>query len=495
MNYQNLRYGALAEHALKKNQVKITNQGQLIYLTGKFTGRAAKDKYVVKTKLTEETIDWGNAQSPYSLDHFNKLKKAILEHHEQSQDMYISERMCGHEDYFAVKVNLRTPSPIHQFFALSMLNDCPKQCHDEITIYHAPYFIPSKTEFNLVNDVAIVMNFDSKEILIAGTQYSGEIKKSVFSYLNYKLPELGILPMHSGANEDHQSKQTSIFFGLSGTGKTTLSTDTDKTLIGDDEHGLSDKGIFNFEGGCYAKTYGLKTETEPEIFKASSQFGCLLENVTFDETTGTVNFLDKTLTENGRSSYSLDLIPDHKLSRAGEVPKNMFFLSSDALGVLPPISLLTPEEAKKYFLLGYTAKVAGTEAGIKEPQVTFSHCFGAPFMPLKPKVYADLLGSFIQKHQIHVWLVNTGWYKGAYGVGERFPLKITRAIIRAAQNSKINLNDLEDFEPLNLKIPKNIEGISPEILNPLKSSPVKEEYLKRANDLKNKFTNQINKMI
>lgn len=495
MKYHNLHKGTLAEHAIKKGLATLTKKGQLLYSTGRFTGRAAKDKYVVKSSKTEETIDWSNAQNPFTLEQFTNLKTAILKEHEGSADLYVSEHMCGHENHFAVKVNLITTSPVHNFFALSMFNALSQKFHDEITIYHAPYFNPDKQKFGILNDVAIVMNFDSKEILIAGSQYSGEIKKSVFSYLNYCLPELGILPMHSGANEDKANQETSVFFGLSGTGKTTLSTDTDKTLIGDDEHGLSEKGLFNFEGGCYAKTYGLKYETEPEIYKASSQFGCLLENVTYNQTSGEVDFLDKSLTENGRSSYSLDVIPDRKINRDGAIPKNMFFLSSDALGVLPPISLLTEAEAMKFFLLGYTAKVAGTEAGIKEPQITFSHCFGAPFMPRKPKVYADLLGKLISKHKINVWLVNTGWYKGAYGVGERFPLKITRTIIRAAQNQKINLNDMEHFEPLNLKIPKTIEGISPEILNPLKSSSSKDDYLKRAKDLNDKFQKQIGKMI
>jgi phosphoenolpyruvate carboxykinase (ATP) len=326
-------------------------------------------------------------------------------------------------------------------------------------------------------------------VIIVGTLYAGEIKKSLFSIMNYLLPEKGILPMHSGANRGPEG--SAVFFGLSGTGKTTLSTDEGRKLIGDDEHGLSDQGVFNFEGGCYAKTIRLNVEAEPGIYHASTRFGAMLENVVMNPETRQVDFDDASITENGRSSYPLSFIDGVEPSHNGPVPKNMFFLSADAFGVLPPVAKLTPAQAMFYFVLGYTAKLAGTEIGVKEPQATFSPCFGAPFMMRHPSVYARLLEQYMTKHNISVWLINTGWANGPYGVGQRFPIKVTRSIIRQVQDGTLDKIPSEKDPIFGFAIPQHVEGVDRKTLNPSLSWPDSKAYQKKAQELAKMFHTQM----
>ena len=340
------------------------------------------------------------------------------------------------------------------------------------------------------NQTIITTCFDTHTTIIVGTLYAGEIKKSMFCVLNYMLPDVGVMPMHSGASK-LKNEEVSVFFGLSGTGKTTLSTDEGTFLIGDDEHGMGPEGIFNFEGGCYAKTYKLSKETEPEIYDASTKFGSLLENVVLHDPTGRVDFFDKSITENGRSSYPLSAIKEREASSCGKSPSHIFFLSADAFGVLPPVAKLNKQQAMFYFVLGYTAKLAGTEVGIKEPVATFSPCFGSPFMLQHPSVYANLLGKYLDEHNIHVWLINTGWTGGAYGVGHRFPLATTRQIIRSIQSNELNNVKTEKDPYFGLEIPTSVPHIANSLLNPEKSWDNKEAFKNKAMELAASFHEQM----
>jgi phosphoenolpyruvate carboxykinase (ATP) len=344
----------------------------------------------------------------------------------------------------------------------------PSKSFGTYRIFHAPDFNANAQKLELRSETAIAMDLEAKEILICGTLYAGEIKKSLFSVLNYILPDKNILPMHAGSNVDPKTNDVSVFFGLSGTGKTTLSTQESRLLIGDDEHGLSDQGIFNFEGGCYAKTYKLSKESEPEIFKAANTYGALLENVVLAKNNAP-DFDDMSLAENGRCAYPLNFIEGIEPSSKGGIPSNMFFLTADAFGVLPPVSLLSNEQAKYYFLSGYTAKLAGTEMGVTEPQATFSTCFGAPFMMRPAGEYAELLGNYIKKYNIKVWLINTGWSGGVYGVGSRFPLKTTRRIIDAIQHKELDNASFETEAFFGLKVPTSISGVDAKLLSPIQN--------------------------
>ena len=363
--------------------------------------------------------------------------------------------------------------------------------NNDFTILHAPLLEIDPKKFNTKSETVIVTCFDSKTTIITGTCYAGEIKKSMFSVMNFLLPQKGVLPMHSGINEGERG-ETSVFFGLSGTGKTTLSTDHGKRLIGDDEHGLSDKGVFNFEGGCYAKTYKLSQKAEPDIYQASTREGSLLENVII-RPSGELDFDDCSITENGRSSYPLSFIPNIVPSAQGNIPSNMFFLTADAFGVLPPIAKLNKKQAMFYFVLGYTAKVAGTEVGIKEPQATFSPCFGAPFMLRHPMTYAKLLGQYIDKYQIPIWLINTGWSGGAYGVGKRYPIQFTRDIIRTIQKSKLTQTKFIKEPFFGLNIPEQLEDIPTSKLNAKLNWDNQNEYEQNARKLAKAFHQQMEK--
>lgn len=490
----NLAEAPLIEYALKhNNQNKLSADGSLVIKTGKFTGRAASDKYIVTGPFSNKVIDWKNSIRPMEAGDFNALKLEMLEKFNTGKrTLFITTKSAGANPAFALEVNLITPSASHALFCTNIFRDEQLEYPmGSFTIYHDPDFLADTTKYPLRSSTVIATNFSTNEILIAGTGYAGEIKKSIFSVLNTILPEHGILPMHTGANQS-KNGTTSLFFGLSGTGKTTLSTDTDVDIIGDDEHGMSESGIFNFEGGCYAKTDGLTLEREPDIFKASNRFKSLLENVVLDELTRRPNFDDKSITENGRATYSLNALTNTVKNSRGALPSNIFFLSADALGVLPAVSLLTTEQAIYYFLTGYTAKLAGTEIGLKEIEVTFSHCFGAPFMMRRPKDYAHLLENFLTKHPIKVWLINTGWYGGAYGTGKRYPLLLTRNCIRSIQAGAGDIQfDLNEI--FNLKIPRELQNVDSNFLAPEKLWKDKSEYNKAALSLRDRFEENFKK--
>jgi phosphoenolpyruvate carboxykinase (ATP) len=485
----------LIEQAVLSGFGQLSKSGALLVKTGKHTGRSAKDKYVVRSARTEETVWWDNDINPMTAEDFEKMKaKAIAYLNEEGRNLYITQRAVGAHETHNIETLTISSHPSHALFTTHLFRETTRDFKDgDFTILHVPEMKVEIGEFGNKSDTIITTCFDTRTTIITGTLYAGEIKKSMFSVMNYELPEKNVLPMHSGANAVHNSKEVSVFFGLSGTGKTTLSTDEGRLLIGDDEHGLSDEGIFNFEGGCYAKTYQLSHDREPEIYDASMRFGSLLENVVMDSDSRAIDFNDKTLSENGRSSYPLEFIPERENSSQGGIPKHIFFLTADAFGVLPPVSKLTKEQAMFYFVLGYTAKLAGTEIGVKEPQATFSPCFGAPFMLRHPSVYAKLLGEYLDKYDIKVWLVNTGWTGGEYGVGERFPLKVTRKIIRSIQTNEINDVATEKDPIFGLSIPCAIDGIPNETLNPQKSWDDQAAYTTKAQDLAASFHTQMKK--
>ncbi len=473
-------------------------RGELLINTFPHTGRSADDKYVVKTKTTENSIWWENNIHSMTPETFLKLEEKVFNHFKNKKEIFSTRRNIGSENHIALGIDVYSTFPYSIMFSEYMFKSPSKNVFDEYLILHAPDLEIDPKEFGLRSKVVISTCFERKITIIIGTKYSGEIKKSMFSILNFLLPEKKVLPMHSGANLTPRN-ESFIFFGLSGTGKTTLSTDIETKLIGDDEHGLAPEGVFNFEGGCYAKTFKLGADTEPDIYKASTRKGSFLENVYFDNTKNDIDFFNGTETENGRSSYPLDFIPNRVPSAAGPVPKDIFFLSADAFGVLPPLARLTSDLAKKYFILGYTAKLAGTEIGIKTPKATFSPCFGAPFMLRHPAVYAALLEEYVNKYNIRVWLVNTGWHGGAFGEGERFPLKITRDLIRAVQNHELP-DDLSSpsyqyDEIFEFYTPKKVRDINPKILSPINDWKSSDLYISKARELKTSFDDQLKKFL
>lgn len=481
------------QEAVRKGYGKLSKDGSLIVQTGKHTGRSANDRYIVKSAQTENSVWWENNLTEMSAETFQKLKTKVLDYMNNYKELYNSERSVGAHEKFNIGARLVSTHPQHVLFSMHLFRDKIRTFNDsDFTIFHAPELTVDPKEFNTKSETVVATCFETNTTIILGTMYAGEIKKSMFSVMNYRLPESKILPMHAGSSK-LTNNETSVFFGLSGTGKTTLSTDEGVLLIGDDEHGLSDDGLFNFEGGCYAKTYKLSEETEPSIFAATNRFGAMIENVTFNEKTGKVDFNDKTLTENGRSSYPLSFIKDLERSGQGQCPNHIFFLTADAFGVLPPVSSLTKEQAMFYFVLGYTAKLAGTEIGVKEPEATFSPCFGAPFMLRHPSEYAKLLGEYLDRHDINVWLVNTGWTGGPYGEGQRFPLSITRNIIRNIQANKVNNAPSEQDPIFGLKIPLGIEGVDSEVLWPQKTWKDQAAYVPKAQELANSFHTQMQK--
>jgi phosphoenolpyruvate carboxykinase (ATP) len=493
---ENLNHAELTERALRENHLnKLSASGSLVITTGRFTGRAVNDKYVVEDVFTEKVIDWKNNVGRMTQNDFESLKKEILSDFEKtSEPIYLMTRSAGANAKYALEVKLLTNQASSALFASNMFREPVAQYPmGTFTIYHNPAFLADTKKYKVKSPTVVSINFSTREIIIVGTGYSGEIKKSIFSALSTLLPEKGVLPMHTGANIDSQG-QSSLFFGLSGTGKTTLSTDEGISLIGDDEHGLCDEGIFNFEGGCYAKTNGLSFEREPDIFLASNQFASLLENVTLEPTTRQPLFNDTTLTENGRSTYPLSALKSFTPSGAGPIPKNIFFLSADALGVLPAISKLDRDQAMFYFLTGYTAKLAGTEIGLEGIKTTFSHCFGAPFMMRHAQDYGNLLKAFLEKYPINVWLVNTGWFGGVYGEGMRYQLSFTRSCIRSVQNFGDEGVEFFKDDIFGVQIPKSLRGVDKSFLNPATLWRDQEQYLKMANHLKNQFEENFKKL-
>lgn len=481
------------ERALQMGQGLLSKDGALCVTTGSHTGRSANDRYIVKTQTTQESIWWENNLNEMSQSDFKKLKESVVQYLNEQNELYVTERSVGASDKNNLGAFLISTHPQHALFSQHLFRDKQREMTpSDFVIFHAPEMKIVPSEFGLKRETAVVTCFESNTTIIVGTLYAGEIKKSMFSAMNFILPPQGILPMHAGASR-LTNKETSVFFGLSGTGKTTLSTDEGVYLIGDDEHGLSDEGIFNFEGGCYAKTHKLSYETEPEIWNATNRFGSMMENVKMDAQSRTIDFNDESITENGRSSYPLDHIEELEKSGKGQMPKHIFFLTADAFGVLPPIAKLSKQQAMFYFVLGYTAKLAGTEVGVVSPQATFSPCFGAPFMLRNPAEYAHLLGDFLDRHSTQVWLVNTGWTQGPYGEGKRFPLDVTRKIIRAVQANVLTETRTEKDPIFGLETPLEIEGVNQQLLTPQKTWSDQAAYVLQAKKLAASFHQQMQK--
>lgn len=491
--HANMPSSFFVQETVKMGHGKLTKDGALLVETGKHTGRSANDRYIVKSPTTENTVWWENNLRPMTPELFAQLKSVAVEYLNSFDNLYINERSIGAHKIHNIGCRLVTSEPQYCVFTNYLFRDQIRDFNDtDFTVLHCPRLNLDAEKYGLRSETCVVTCFDTNTTLIFGSRYAGEIKKSMFSVMNYRLPETGILPMHAGASK-MKDGETSVFFGLSGTGKTTLSTDEGCLIIGDDEHGLSDDGVYNFEGGCYAKTYKLSKEDEPEIWEATNRFGAMIENVVMDEKTGVPDFNDKSLTENGRSAYPLDFIKDLEPTSQGQVPSHIFFLTADAFGVLPPVSKLTKEQSMFYFVLGYTAKLAGTEIGVTEPQATFSPLFGAPFMLRHPSVYAKLLAEYLDKHNINVWLINTGWTGGPYGEGHRFPIKVTRQIIRQIQANKLNDVATEADPIFGLQLPVGIDGVESDVLQPQKTWKDQSAYTPKAQELAKSYHEQMKK--
>jgi phosphoenolpyruvate carboxykinase (ATP) len=477
--FANLGRSQLVEHALANGEGKLAADGPLVVDTGRFTGRSVKDKFVVKDEMTADTINWGKINQPMSPEHFANLKADFLDALKGQEKLYVADLFGGSQPEYRVNVRVINQLAWHNLFIRTLLVRPTREELDgfepEYTIINLPSFKADPERHGSVSDTMIAVSFTEKLILIANTEYSGEMKKGVFGLLNYLLPEQGVMPMHCSANVGADGK-TAIFFGLSGTGKTTLSADASRTLIGDDEHGWSDSAVFNFEGGCYAKMIDLSEEGEPEIYATTKMFGTILENVAMDEETRTIDFTDTSKTENTRGAYPIEFIPNTSEKNLGPVPSNVIMLTADAFGVLPPIARLTPDQAMYYFLSGYTAKVAGTEIGVTEPQATFSTCFGAPFMPRHPSVYGNLLKERIAQGGAQCWLVNTGWTGGQYGTGHRMPIKVTRALLNAALDGSLNDVEFRKDPNFGFEVPVAVPGVDDTILDPRATWADKDDF-------------------
>jgi len=492
--FWNLNPSQLYEHVIRNGEGILTDQMAIRILTGKYTGRSPEDKFIVEQESVADSIDWGDVNQPISEEIFDKLHKKVVDYL-SDKDLYVKDLYAGADSDYRLNVRVVSEAAYHALFAHNMFirpgKEELKEHTPEFTVLAAPNFQADPEKDGTRTNTFILCNFEKKIILIGGTLYSGEVKKGIFSVLNYLLPKQNVMAMHCSANMDKEGK-TAIFFGLSGTGKTTLSADVDKTLIGDDEHGWSENGIFNFEGGCYAKTINLREDEEPEIYATTQMPGTILENVVLNENRQP-DFDDDSLTQNTRCAYPIYYIPNASETGKGGHPENIIFLTTDAFGILPPISKLTPEQAMYHFISGYTAKVAGTERGVDEPQATFSACFGAPFMPLHPTVYAELLAENIRTHNSNVWLVNTGWTGGPHGVGHRMKLPHTRKMLSEAIAG--NLDDSEFYEEpiFGLSIPKEVEGVPSDVLIPRNTWDDKEAYDKKASKLAGMFADNFEK--
>ena len=493
--YWNLEPAELIEHVIVNGQGVFANSGALAIETGEFTGRSPKDKFCVKDAKTEGTVWWGDVNIPISGENFERLREKMIAYL-MGRDVYVKDAYaCADPTY---KLNLRVVAEL-PYSALFAGNMFLRPTHAELENFQAEWHIICAPGFQAdgAKDGTrqhnfAALDFSKKTILIGGTGYTGEIKKGIFTVLNYVLPqEKNVLSMHCSANIG-PAGDTAVFFGLSGTGKTTLSADPERALIGDDEHGWSDKGVFNFEGGCYAKCIDLTKEKEPQIWDAI-KFGSILENIVFKEGTTEVDFANGSKTENTRVSYPIDYINGIAVPSVGGHPTNIFFLTCDAYGVLPPISKLSPGQAMYHFISGYTAKVAGTEAGVTEPQSTFSACFGKAFLPLHPTKYADMLGEKMKKHNVRIWLVNTGWSGGAYGTGERMKLKYTRAMISAALRGELDKVDYKEHPVFGMSMPVSCPNVPVEILDPRSTWKDKAAYDATADKLAKQFNDNFNK--
>ena len=492
--YRNLTAPQLVEKALKNGEGILSSTGALVVNTGKYTGRSPDDKYIVDCPSVHDDIAWGNVNRPMRKENFDIIKSKMLAYL-QNRELYIFDGFAGADKKYSKSFRIINELASQNLFIKNLLVEPTDEelnsFAPEFTIIAAPGFKCIPEIDNTNSEACIAVDYEQKTVLIAGSQYSGEIKKSVFSVMNYVLPKNGLLSMHCSANIGKEG-DTAIFFGLSGTGKTTLSADPARRLLGDDEHGWSDDDIFNIEGGCYAKCIDLTEENEPEIYRAI-KFGTLLENVVIDPETGEPDYSNGTLTENTRAGYPVCYIPNAEISGKGEQPKTVIFLTADAFGVLPPVSRLDNDMAMFHFVSGYTSKLAGTERGITEPQTTFSTCFGAPFLPLEPSVYAKMLGERIEKNNSRVFLINTGWSGGPYGVGSRIKLKYTRAMVAAAISGELDNVEYKLDDIFNVYIPQSCPNIPEEMLNPVNTWNDKVAYEKTAKELAGKFNENFKK--
>src|SRR4051794_4625197 len=477
--FWNLETAPLVEHAVRRGEGLLAKDGPLVVRTGRHTGRSAQDKFTVKDALTENVIWWNNGNKPMNPDAFDRLHDDFLQALAGKDQLYVADLYGGSQPEHRARLRVGNELAWHNLFIPTLLvrpeADELADFAPEFAIIDLPRFRADPERHGSRSETVVAVNFTKKMILIGGTSYAGEMKKSVFGLLNFLLPPHGIMPMHCSANIGPDG-DTAIFFGLSGTGKTTLSADPNRTLIGDDEHGWSDTAVFNFEGGCYAKMIRLSAESEPEIYATTKKFGTVLENVVIDPVTRELDLDDPSLAENSRGAYPIDYIPNSSGDNLGPVPKNVVMLTADAFGVLPPIARLTPDQAMYHFLSGYTAKVAGTEIGVTEPQATFSTCFGAPFMPRHPSVYGNLLKDRIAKGQVDCWLVNTGWTGGKYGVGKRMPIKATRALLNAALDGSLKNVEFRKDPNFGFEVPVAVPGVDSSILDPRNTWTDGDEY-------------------
>ncbi|MDN5287093.1 MAG: pckA [Mucilaginibacter sp.] len=482
--YYQLSSEELIKVALERGEGNLTDDNVLAIDTGEFTGRSPKDRYIVNDSLTKDTVWWGDVNIPVSTEVFDSLYTKVMGYL-YNKTVFVRDAMVCAEQSSRLTLRVATETASQNLFAYNLFLRSEPIDEPEWVIISAPGFKADPAFDGTRQHNFSIINFTRKIILIGGTGYTGEIKKAVFAVLNFLLPQQDILPMHCSANKGADG-DTAIFFGLSGTGKTTLSADADRQLIGDDEHGWGDNSVFNFEGGCYAKIAGLSAEKEPQIYHAM-QPGALLENVCFHPLSKSVDFDNLTKTENIRLSYPLHYIDNVVDPAVGDVPKNIFFLTADAFGVLPPISKLNRAQAMYYFLSGYTAKIAGTEFGINEPEATFSACFGRAFLPLHPTKYAEMLGEKLDKYELNVWLVNTGWTGGSYGTGSRIKLSYTRAMIKAALSGQLNDVPYQKLSIFDLMIPERCPDVPSTILNPVNTWANADSYEETANHLAGLF--------
>jgi phosphoenolpyruvate carboxykinase (ATP) len=486
----NLSPAALYEEALRRREAVLAADGPLVALTGQHTGRSPNDKFVVREPSSEKHVHWGAVNRAIDPERFDLLHRDMLAYL-QDKDLFVLDAWAGADADYRMPIRVVNEFAWHNLFARNMflpeLDDERRAAHrPEFTVIDAPNFQSDPARHGTRSDVFVLVHFGRKLVLIGGTHYAGEIKKSIFTILNYTLPLRGVLSMHCSANIGSKG-DTALFFGLSGTGKTTLSSDPGRRLIGDDEHGWSETGVFNFEGGCYAKVIKLSPEAEPQIYGTTRRFGTILENVVVDPETRALDLDNAAHTENTRGSYPIHFIDNADLSGRGGHPTNIVMLTADAYGVLPPIARLSPEGAMYHFLSGYTARVAGTEKGVTEPKATFSTCFGAPFLPLHPNVYARMLGERIEKHRAAVWLVNTGWTGGPYGTGSRMKIAYTRAMITAAINGDLARVRYERHPVLKLDMPTSCPGVPDVVLNPRNTWPDAAKYDEQAKMLAGLF--------
>jgi phosphoenolpyruvate carboxykinase (ATP) len=492
----NLVAPVLIQTAIRREEGELADMGPFVAVTAPHTGRSPNDKFVVKEPASERDVDWGKVNQPYAQAKFDLLLDDIRAHLDERDELFVQDLYCGADAKYRLSVRYVSPSAWHMAFVRNMFirpdaTELPT-FNPNFTVLHAPEFQADPVRHGTRTSTFIVLNLAKRMILVGGTRYAGELKKAMFTVMNYYMPKQGVLSMHCSANVG-KAGDTALFFGLSGTGKTTLSADRERNLIGDDEHGWSPEGVFNFEGGCYAKVINLSPEGEPDIYRTTQMFGTILENVVLDPNTKKVRFADQSITENTRASYPLPYIRSSVPSGKGGHPRNIVFLTADAFGVLPPIAKLTREQAMYYFLSGYTAKVAGTERGLTEPTATFSSCFGAVFLVWHPWKYAEMLGRLIDEHGAQVWLVNTGWTGGAAGTGKRMKLGYTRGMVKALLSGDLAKAKTLTDENFGLHIPVEVAGVPPEVFRPRDTWSDKAAYDAQAKKLAGMFRDNFRK--